>query len=136
MRRMKRIGIAVGALLLLTSCGGSDDKPAAPKVFDARGTMTLTSEKVIGDGGDGCLGSGGYDDIRGGAPVVVFDDKGKKVGIGELEDGRASSTVRCVFNFTVDDVPVGGTIYSIEVSHRGEMPFKRADAKELALTLG
>ena len=131
------MGIVIAVGVLLTGCGGgSDAKDAEPKVFDVKGTMTLTSESVIGDGGDGCLGSGGYDDMRAGAPVVVFDDAGKKVGIGELEVGQASSTVRCVFNFTVPEVPAGGKIYSIEVSHRGEIPFKPAQAKKLSLTLG
>lgn len=134
---MKLIGIAA-ALLLLVGCGSgtSDESAAKPKTFDVQGTMTLDSVDVIGDGGDGCLGSEGYDDIREGAAVVVFDDGGKKIGIGALEAGRASTATTCEFEFTVSDVPIRGSIYSVEVSHRGEIPFKRANAQDLALTLG
>ena len=82
-----------------------------------------------------CAGSDGFADITGGAEVVVRDGKGVNVGLGKLGTGKADGPVTCVFPFTVKDVPTGGGIYSVEVTRRGEISFKAADAENVALSL-
>jgi hypothetical protein len=42
-----------------------------------------------------------------------------------------------VFGFSADDVPSGRSFYTVEVAHRGEVKYSKADAaKPLELTLG
>lgn len=135
---MKRLVIVAAALGSLVACGGGSEEPAKPKTFDVEGTMTLTTSRGVIAAGGGCAGSNGYEDMQAGANVVIFDSTGEKVGIGELEPGRSGSepTVQCIFDFTVNDIPIKGDIYSVEVANRGEITFKRSEAKAVALTLG
>jgi hypothetical protein len=43
---------------------------------------------------------------------------------------------KCTFVFTVDSVPGGQQIHSVEVSHRGDLQYTRAQLDQpLALTL-
>lgn len=97
--------------------------------------MTLIDAGVENYGGD-CVGTGGYDDIRGGAQVVVRGPSGDKIALGHLDAGEPRSSVECVFPFTVEDIPIINGIYSVEVSHRGEVSFTQDDAQSLDLTLG
>lgn len=82
------------------------------------------------------VSNAGFSDLTKGADVKIRDSNGKVVGIGELKGGTRFSPARCKFDFTIDDVPEGDSIYSIEVAHRGEVPFKRADAESLSLSMG
>ena len=66
---------------------------------------------------------------------MVRDGKGVKVGLGHLGTGKADGPVTCVFPFKVEDVPTGGGIYSVEVTHRGEISFRAADAQNVAISL-
>lgn len=132
---MKRLGIGLVIALALTGCGGSDE-PAKPKTFTAAGTFTLKQITLGSAEGYSCSGRDGFADIRVGTQVVVRDAAGKKVGIGELEDGRQNATGWCELPFTVTGIPISDGVYSVEVSKRGEIAFKRADAKKLELTLG
>lgn len=125
--------------MLLAGCGSDGRSGGETKTFDVSGTMTLTTSSGVVGGEGVCLGSGGYDDLREGAPVVVYDASGKKVAIGELGPGVPDSeypTVSCHFDFSVADVPTGDTVYSVEVASRGEVSFKPADAKSLELSIG
>lgn len=129
--------VAVVLLLALSACGG-------PETMDVRGTLRLsgadgTSVHWIGSGEpskDGlCAGDSGYGDIDAGADVVILDSHDEKVGLGTLGQGRGDGD-DCVFRFSVHDVKSDDSIFSVEVTHRGDVPFKRADAGRLALTLG
>ncbi len=133
---MKRLatGLVLGAVVL-TACGGSDE-PEKPKTFDVSGSITLRGDAEVVSGGGACQGAGPYDDIRPGATVVVYDATNKKVGLGKLADGTTSTGQDCNFDFTVLGVEDTGNIYTVEVSKRGEITFKKADATKLALTLG
>ena len=103
--------------------------------------MTLTSPTPLDYDHKACTGSGGYDDIRQGAAVTVYDDAGKVVGTGALDAGRYASedsTAPCLFPVSVAGVPGGSRFYQVEVSHRGKVTVSAAEAKAggFAATLG
>lgn len=146
---MNRLVIAVGALVALTGCGGnggSADEPPATKpaatatseTFAVYGTLELRGDAEVGAPvGSPCSGAGGYDDIHGGAQVVVRDATSKEVGLGELADGMRNEAGWCQFVINMRGVPLGeGEIYKIEVSGRGEIAFNLEDSESLELTLG
>lgn len=117
----------------------------SPATFDVRGTLTLSLVRALGEEGETCAGNGGYSDIAPDAQVKVSDDAGKVIALGQLDQGitRKSSdwgyggTNQCVFTFSVREVPAGsGSIYGVEVTHRGVTQFTRDQADQVALTLG
>ncbi|WP_166390346.1 hypothetical protein [Nocardioides ochotonae] len=136
------VALAVATALSLAACGEGEEAggaaPAAeaePESFTARGSLKLTSGSVE-RAGDVCYGSDGFDDIAGGAQVVVRDAAGESVALGELDEGTPAGAVQCVFTFAVRDVPAGDSVYSAEVAGRGEVSFTPDEAFALTLTLG
>lgn len=132
-------------LALTTSCGSESD--SASDSLTVRGHLTLEATDIAwsagGEGvGNGCQGSGGYDDIAEGATVVVRDAKGDRVAVGQLGPGEGVDAnlgieaAYCRFAFKVPDVDSDSKILSVEVTHRGEITFKRADAGAVEVTLG
>ena len=124
---------AAGSLLAtLNGCGGGS--------FDVKGTLTLPfGNQGATDDGSLCVGQGGYDDIAGGAQVVIKNGGGKRIAVGSLEDGRIekqSSGWLCHFRFDVADVPGDGNIYTISIGSRDDYSFKKSDASDLDLALG
>lgn len=137
--------LLVVVIVLLT---GGDDDPAdvasdsaspsgspEAETFLVTGSITLT-DGSIGSGGGECWGADGYDDMSGGAQVVVKDAAGVRVAVGALDPGVKMSSIECRFDFRVEDVPSGSAVYSIEVAHRGEVSFTEDEAVGLDLTLG
>lgn len=138
-----RLGLVVAAVvvsLTVAGCGGEED-------FQVQGKLTINGSGITALGatnnaGEICTGTEGYDDITEGAQVVIRDADGKKVALGRLglghlaENGTEYTNGPCVFKFKVSGVPGGSSIYSVEVSHRGEINFKQKEARGLALTLG
>jgi hypothetical protein len=97
--------------------------------------------------GEPCAaGSGGYADIASGTQVTVTDGDGTVIAIGTLGDGVTPHTPDvwagdweyppCLFPFTIEGVPDSGTIYGIEVSHRGVIQFSEDEAQSLSFSLG
>lgn len=111
---------------MLSACGSK---------FDVKGTLVLSDANASTSG---CVGidQPGYEDIVEGADIVIRDADGKKVAVGELGPGRSKPQDACTFSIDVPDVPGGSDIYSIEVSHRGEVSFKKDEAQTISLTLG
>lgn len=136
MRAMKMTGATVLALVLLAGCGSSSSGRANDEdAFDVTGTLLL-SNGSFNHTGPVCQGKGGYDDIQAGADVVIRNGSGDKIALGSLEPGDYS-THGCEFAFVVEDVPrAEQDIYSVEVTHRGEINFTEAESAVLALTLG
>lgn len=130
-----------GALALasvLAGCGvGGIGKEAAPK--EITGSITLAAyDGYFGDSSGVCIGKGGYDDLRGGANVVVKDGKGAIIGSSKLGTGSRVVNVGCQFPINVS-VP-DSDFYVLEVSHRGEQTYSRADMEakgyRVLLTIG
>lgn len=141
---MKRFLIAAG-LVVLTGCAGAEAPQLTPIAFDVSGSLLLRDVEPYSAEGKACTGDGGYSDIHAGTQVKITDDAGKVVALGALGPGAATKsdgyslggTDRCRFEFTVAGVPIGtGTIYGVEVSHRGVIQFAQEDAAALDLTLG
>lgn len=138
---MVRRGVAIVlGLALLPGCGTSTSQ-----TFTVRGELDLVGESSsawLNDAqtGGACYSASGYEDVAQGVAVTIRNGQGDKVALGRLSGGTTadvSKTPRvCVFRFKIAGVPLGSEVYSVEVSHRGEIDFKRADAGSLALTLG
>lgn len=137
------LGLAIGAggvgagWALSGSSGGG-------KSFTLRGGLTLDDSSTTSLDTDDtkCAGGGGFDDIREGAAVTVYDAAGGVVAAGSLGAGVYASagdvTTPCVFLFSVRGVPAGSKFYSVEVSHRGKLTVSAADARagKFAASLG
>lgn len=126
--------------------GAAPSSPASPSA-DTGDSLVVGGRLELRDGvaypngfanasaGTSCFGSGGYDDISGGAPVAVRVD-GKTVALGRLADGKVDG-YRCTFAFLIQDVPAGLGFYTIEVSHRGGLTYTEADLRSpVVVTLG
>ena len=107
-----------------------------------RGTMSIPHRAPAPSAEELCRGTGGYDDVREGAQVVVKDGGGKIIASTSLSSGKAARpdyTWRCQFDFAIQDVPKAD-FYQVEVSHRGALTYSRQDMEErgwfVALTLG
>lgn len=102
------------------------------------GTFTIV-DSTDGFSGGSCRGTGGYSDLGAGTSVSVFDAADRLIAVGSLGHGAtadsATRSSRCTFPFVVVDVP-DKPIYQIEVSHRGRVPFSRAEAAGVAMTIG
>lgn len=137
--------------VVLTNAWGTDKTPPVveAKVFVVNGTVTVTADSLSSEQTmDGsCVTGNGYDDVRTGAQVTVRDDASKVVALGALTEGHVTEqftegaligyAYKCTFKFAVTGVPEGHAIYSVEVSHRGELHYSRADLNPwLKLTIG
>lgn len=136
-QRWARLLVAGVALIGVAACGASK-----PSTFTVSGSMRITGYDDTGTAGiyvdpSGlCFGVDGFADIKAGAQIVVKDATGRAVATGALGPGDGVSNA-CTFKFKIPDVPSSGdSIYSIEVSHRGDIAFKKADAAALSLTIG
>lgn len=132
--------VGVGAALLLAMFAIASQLPPTTRTLD--GSLTLRHAVPIGAPVVGkdypCVGVGGFDDIRGGATVVVYDAADKILAMGRLDPGRANdATGDCIFLFAVPDVPTSD-FYRVEVAHRGQVPFtqRQVDDHQVQLTLG
>lgn len=129
-----RLLISACLLLVVTGCGSDP--------LTVRGHLTLTDSDInwlvgteVGDG-NACEGMGGYDDIAQGAEVVVRDSQGDRVGVGHLGAGKGAGESSCRFAFSVSDVDSDSKLLSVEITHRGEITFKRAEAGAVDVSLG
>jgi hypothetical protein len=138
--------LMLAAIAALSGCGGSSEaasggKPtgtAEPETFMAVGTIDLT-DSDLQHYDDECSGGGGYDDITGGAQVVVYDNAGTMLASGALEPGEPDPSfpdVACSFGFTVEVPVAAADLYSVEIGHRGKVTFTQDGAADLSLTLG
>ena len=78
-----------------------------------------------------------FRNIDTGAQVRIKDNGGKVLPIGALGTGQVVQDTNCEFTLSTDNSPTQrADVYSIGVSHRGDVSVKRADAQRIALTLG
>ncbi|MFF6777309.1 hypothetical protein ACFY8W_27670 [Streptomyces sp. NPDC012637] len=133
------LGGLVGAVIGAGGVGGawvlSGSGEPEVETFELTGTMTLVGgrDEIGHTGSTPCRGLGGYDDIGMGASVTVYDATGTAVATGALgvpTFDDSGYTWSCEFPVSVTDVPTGSAIYQVEVTHRGKISLKAAEAKE------
>lgn len=146
-----RLGLGAVAVLLVAGCGGSDKNGSDPgstgSTFTASGSLMLIGGADTLSG-NSCEGSDmfGVGDLTEGANVTITNGKGEKVALGHLEKGRIVDLPdgyqappglkkACEFPFTIDNVPAGSPVYSIEVVNRRTVDFTENDADSLKLTV-
>lgn len=129
-------------LVVLSACGGGGaGSESDTKGQSITGTMTMITGPADADYdrnpavGGSCEGSGGFDDIRSGASVVVRNEDGTTIASGRLEPGEITSVYKgtiptCEWAFEVRDVPAA-EFYEIEVSHRGGLQYSKAEMEEM-----
>ncbi len=142
---MRALVTASAAVLALSGCGGESGGATAeptetaattPATFAVRGGVTLLYGATE-DGPGECTGRGGYEDLAAGAPVTISDGSGEKVALGELGPGEiVKGTYSCEFPFSVEEVPAGEAVYTVEVAGRGGVDFTEADADAVDLSIG
>lgn len=137
---MKYVVAVVIGLLMLSGCGAG--------ARDVSGTVLVGSKLTAyraPEEGSPCSVKDGYDDMKPGAPVTIRDSKGEIIAMGELSISTATYSGgsvqlgmhKCLFPFTVKNVPAGRGFYSIEVGNRGQVEFnEEALFGTPALTLG
>jgi hypothetical protein len=95
------------------------------------GTVTLVDSADAGfDPGDSCTGENGYDDVRGGAQVIVTDGRGDTLSTGRLSAGEFDG-FGCVFSFALQDV-TRADFYTLTVAggRRGELQYSYDELAE------
>jgi hypothetical protein len=105
------------------------------------GTLLLVDSTYSNlDPGTRCTGEGGYDDLGGGAQVVLRDDKGATLSTGRLTAGEFDG-LGCAFSFALENV-TRVNFYSLTVASgsRGELQYSYKELTDsnwsLALFLG
>lgn len=136
-------GIAGVCMAVLAGCSTTPAPTPTPTTFTVHGQLDLHRTMISAEPGAQCGGIGGYSDIQAGTQVRITDAIGTVVAIGNLDAGIAVDTVpqssgtdTCRFSFDVADVPDSGTVYGVEVAHRGVVSFPRAQAGAVRLKLG
>lgn len=127
-------------ILLIVACGVAAALAAGaiyffvrPTTFDVHGTLQLQDPETVRAG---CVGQGGYSDIKVNVQVVVTDGAGKTVGIGRAEN-FTNKGLFCAYEFLVPDVPAGLDFYGVEVSKRGRVQYSEEQLRSgVTLTLG
>ncbi|MFD5940259.1 hypothetical protein [Streptomyces griseus] len=132
------LGLAIGAGAVggVWAYTARDTTPPKPDTFTLKGTFTLM-ENATEDEETGCYGTGGYDDIKEGASVTVYDGAGGIAATGSLGHSEYIAGL-CMYDIAVKDVPADQKFYQVEVSHRGKvhLTVKQAKAGELTASLG
>lgn len=117
--------------------------PPVPTTFTFTGSFALhgsydqySGADVYQEDGGGCHGQGGYSDIADGAQVVVTSGS-DTLGVGQLANSTYTGG-NCVFQFVVENVPLGKRFYGVAVTHRGTIQEPESEAKSgnVALSLG
>lgn len=132
-RSGKSIWLVVACGVVAALAAGAIYLFVRPTTFDVHGTLQLQDPETVRAG---CVGQGGYSDIRVNVQVVVTDGAGKTVGIGRAEK-FTNKGLFCAYEFLVRDVPAGLDFYGIEVSKRGRVQYNEEQLRAgITLSLG
>lgn len=118
-----------------------DDASAEPSgaTHTITGSIDLIDPDETWTFGRGCSGDDGFDDLREGADVRVYDGARNLIANGRLDAGEATGTHICRFPFTVEDVPEVD-FYEIEIANRAGPSWSLEDMEEnewqVELTIG
>lgn len=148
---MKLTVAALVAAVLLTGCSQAKTASTPIKTFAIVGTVTVPADLDLSAktlGGD-CVSDPGFPGVHTGNSVRVFDFHDAAIAVGGLDAGHVSElwtdTIliglpkRCVFAFTVADVPddLPDGVYSIEVAQEGKNSFRREELDQsVTITVG
>ena len=134
--------IFVATLLLVIFCIGCSSKEN-----DINGSMVVHDARLSGIMGEPChLQFTGYDDIRGGTPVVLRDETGAVIATSYLREGEYTwapavwqpegpfifrdagdpTWGSCIFRFTLPAVPES-EFYEFEIGRRGRVVHSHAE---------
>jgi hypothetical protein len=109
--------------------------PVAP-TMTMTGAFELQGSENWVDSAGGCSGEGGFNDLTGGASVIVYDATGGYAGAGSLDAGTVSGT-SCLFTIEVSGIAAGSNVYLAEVSHRGKIKvYQDGDTLTFGGTIG
>lgn len=155
-RRTAGIVAVTVALVGMAACsstedtGGPTSSPTSDPASTLQGVLTLGSD-AIGSWfeGEPCAGGGGYDDLAGGAPVVVRDATGTTVAQGELGPGElrilpqpagtsfmVGRKAECDLPFRLT-VPATSDFYEVTIGNRPAMPLTADElGSPVNLTIG
>ena len=141
-RRFVLIGLVV-ALVAAGVAIAALAWPSTPETFTVNGVVTLGNE-AKGDPktvGKPCSATptGGFGDIHKGTQVVISDRSGGTVGLGVLqggiEQGGPKVGYRCVFAFTVTNVPADADFYGVALGQRGRVQYAESTIRKQKITL-
>lgn len=138
----KRLGLAAGVALLLTVGLGAVALGSGGEPIPVNGQVLLADPDELSkyDAGDSCSGSGGFADLRSGAPVTVADASGTLLGTTSLSSGKMTGGY-CAFSFDLGEVQQSD-FYQLSVAsdRRGLQRYSeqelRSAGENLTLTLG
>ncbi|GAB2644725.1 hypothetical protein GCM10027169_10890 [Gordonia jinhuaensis] len=118
-QRRSRIPVIVGGTLLLAVLAAITIIALAlgssPGHFTARGRVVIDSRSAQLTDGGGCVGSGRFSAVVGGAALRIGYGEHPDAFVGELSDGEVDGN-SCVFSFSVDDVTSGHGTYSLQIA--------------------
>jgi hypothetical protein len=147
MRLAARTIAAALSILAVAACSGGkapeSTTSSAPATFSVTGGLTLgIGDFVWNSDANSCSGSGGYQDMRAGAQVVVSDAAGATVAVGSINQAAPyvptgeTRALRCELSFLVENVPADKGFYGVEVAHRGRLQYPENQMRQdLKLTL-
>jgi hypothetical protein len=128
----------VGVLVIQQSSLEAVPEAAPETPLSVRGTLALHGWMSFYQQDSNCIGNNGYEDIRYGTPVTVYDGT-QIVAVGSLGLGQIAGTQlapSCDFAFSVN-VPRGADFYSVEISHRGRLNYPAEQLNEaVQISLG
>lgn len=127
----------LAAIVLVSGCSSPSTSVSGEVLVQWRdGVLGLEGAK--GHGGMDCFTSGGFDDVKEGAEVLILNGEGNPIAKGKLGKGATSDEDShiCVFPFEVSEVPLKGDFFSVQISHRGGPTYDRDEITEpLSLSL-
>jgi hypothetical protein len=127
--------LIVGSVVILGAIGLAFVLLGGGSKHELHGTMELIDSDTASNG---CIGTGGYDDIAPGAAVTVRNGDGETLATGRLGEGEAVASFGCTYTFIID-IP-DSDFYRIEVTHRGELEFSKSELEannwEVSASLG
>jgi hypothetical protein len=111
--------LIVGTGIGLARVDDPEDERETAAVHAIDGSLVLRDRD--GSFADGCAGDGAYDDVRPGGEVVVSDTEDHVLARAALGASHGAG-MRCIFEFTVEDVPRADA-YRIAVGHQPDEAF-------------
>lgn len=139
--RRIRLGVAAAAAVAIILAGAgiwaitrSGDSFGS---INVHGSITLRSGAYnFGSGTSACSAADGFNDISAGTAVLIGDQTGATIAVGQLQPGHlAQAGAGCSFDFDVK-APGGRLSYTVTISHRGTQVFSPLQMQEADMVLG